>query len=449
MKSMRYAVIVSFLLCSVPLFGVGLDRIVVDPALPREGEPFEILLSGIWPSGPKPMDPHVTLQQGRIEISLAASYDGFAVVSPWGERLHVGPLAAGSYEIIVRGAGEELGRQTVVVEARPFRVAPAAGLAGTEMLLQDVHMLRDCSLDECLEVRFGGVPVEFPRESGPGEILVSAPNHDPGLVDVTVRNKITGAVATATNAFRYGGPISGADFDRVLFPMTFRGAGAHGSDWTTRIFVRNDSPLLVDTEPQIWVDLHAPSPQPPIRQPFPPGGRAQFHELTSETGRFFYVPRGLESFFSYSSHVLDLSRASTNLGSEIPVVRAGDTAQQIRLVDVPLDPRFRGKLRIYDWDTNPREVAVTVIRAADDERFSFGMRLSAVVVSCPRAPCLQPWPAFASIDLSSIPEIAGDGRADVIITANTNDARLWAFVSVTNNETQQVTLYTPQQARAR
>jgi hypothetical protein len=326
-------------------------------------------------------------------------------------------------------------------------VAPAAGLNGSPVLLRGVHLLRECPLADCLEITFGGVLVQNPHQIGPSELLVSAPHQDDGLVDVTISSKETGASFTATNAFRYGGPLSEADFDRVLFPMTFLGAGAHGSEWTTRIFVRSDAPLSVDTEPQTWVDLNPP--HPPIRQAFPPGGRTQFHEISSESGRFFYVPRGLESFFSYSAHVLDLSRSSTNLGTEIPVVRAEDTANEIRLVDVPLDALFRAKLRIYDWDTIPREVTVTVIRAVDAEPFTFRTRLDAMVVTCPRAPCLQPTPAFASIDLSAIPEIAAGGRGDVILTSDTKDARLWAFVSVTNNVTQQVTVHTPQHVRER
>ncbi|HYI08195.1 MAG TPA: hypothetical protein VEK57_03910 [Thermoanaerobaculia bacterium] len=422
--------------------GGTVDRFEFNPPRPGENEPVEILLHGVWPSGPPPASPRVTVGAGRIDINFQASYEGPLVVSEWGARVRVGPLDPGIYVVSVLAAGDRIGERVLEVQARPFTVIPTFGSAGMEVLLRGVPVTPECPVGACLQVKFGGIPGESVRYSGPGELLVRTPEHFDTIVDVSVSTPI-GDNVTATKAFRFGRAADEADYERVLFPVTFEGRGAHGSDWTTNITVRNDSPLVVATEPLIWLNHH-PSPPPAVRDAFPPGGRARFPELSSQAGRFFYIPRGLEPYFSFSSHILDQSRAGTNLGTEIPVVHEDDTSNRIRLVDVPLDPDFRARLRIYDWDSLSRDVRVTVINVLEDKQHNFIVRLNAAVITCPTAPCLQPEPGYAAVDLTAIPELAGAALGDVIIEAETGEARLWAFVSVTNNETQHVTLYTPQ-----
>jgi len=65
---------------------------------------------------------------------------------------------------------------------------------------------------------------------------------------------------------------------------------------------------------------------------------------------------------------------------------------------------------------------------------------------CTAPPCTMYRAPFAAVDLASIPGIGDDGDVDITISAETHDARLWAFVTVSNNETQRVTLFTPQHA---
>ncbi|HYI08196.1 MAG TPA: hypothetical protein VEK57_03915 [Thermoanaerobaculia bacterium] len=432
------------LLCAVSSFGEYVERFEFDPASPVEGETFEVLVNGWWPSGGPPFAPQVVVDGHRIEIRFQAAKNGPPVISYWGARVSVGPLDAGTYVIAVRAAGDVLQEKTLVIEPRPFTVIPGFGPSGSEVLLRGVQVPAECRLGECLQVKFGGVPGEAARFfDRSGDILIRTPDHADGLVDVSLSTPIGDSVV-APKAFRFGRALGAGDYERVLFPVTFEGPGAHGSDWTTNIIVRNDSPLTVETAPLFWLNPDSTTSGPPILGPFPPAGRARFRELGSQAGRFLYIPRGLESFFSYSSHILDQSRAGTNLGTEIPVVHVGDTSNRIRLVNVPLDPAFRARLRIYEWDSQPRFVTVTVINVLEDEQHIIRLRLDAAVITCPTTPCLQPEPGYAALDFSTIPALAGAALGDVIIESETGDARLWAFVSVTNNETQHVTLYTPQ-----
>jgi hypothetical protein len=70
---------------------------------------------------------------------------------------------------------------------------------------------------------------------------------------------------------------------------------------------------------------------------------------------------------------------------------------------------------------------------------------------CPIAPCVSDRPAFRDFDLESIPILrSGNFPSGVDVTITTGvrgNGRLWAFVSVTNNDTQHVTVYTPQHRR--
>ena len=57
-------------------------------------------------------------------------------------------------------------------------------------------------------------------------------------------------------------------------------------------------------------------------------------------------------------------------------------------------------------------------------------------------PCASDDPASATLDLlTTFPEIAAQKRVRVEVTLG---SRLWAFVTVTNNQTQHVTVISPQ-----
>jgi hypothetical protein len=309
-------------------------------------------------------------------------------------------------------------------------------------VIRGVHVVA-CAAEPCQPIRFGGVPATDVRNEGWGVVSVTVPPHVPGVVDVTVQES-TGVV-TLPGGFRYGGPDYFTDFERVLFPVNFTSSGANGSEWHTEIVVQNNAPVTLDTSPRTFV--HPDPPLLPIPTPLAPGAKGFVPEEGRDGGMFFYAPRGAERYLAYSSRIFDSSRSTTDRGTEVPVVRARDTAAVLHLPNVPVDPLFRARLRIYDFDSvDGREVTVTAT-ADDGTVHTFGTRLSADNISCfPALPCLEPAPAFASIDVSSIGSLRQKRIADLRIEAYERDARLWAFVSVTNNETQRVTVHTPQHA---
>lgn len=414
----------------------ALTELAVEPTPAWYGEEIDVRMVGGCSSGAGPAGARVIASGSTIVIDVGEPRGGPTIPYPWGERVVLGKLLPGNYELIIRAGEEELRRQTLEVRPRPFRIMPMFGRPGARVALRDVLDI-DC-LPDCQPIRFGGVPATDYVFDDRGDLRVTVPPHAPGVVDVTLH--VDGEVVTLPGGFRYGDAASEADFDRVMFPTTYFGKGTHGSEWFTDIRVQNNSPVEIDTVPQ--TDQDPPPPILPIPVPIAPGARGRVPLKGTDGGTFFYMPRGADEYLDYASHIVDLSRSTSDLGSELPVVRARDTASEINLPAVPIDSRFRVRLRIYDIDAEARSV---LIRATDENgtTHGFGLVLHATRIVCPNAPCLQPEPAFASLDLASIASLRGRRLVDLRITSD-RDARLWAFATVTNNETQRVTLHTPQ-----
>lgn len=131
----------------------------------------------------------------------------------------------------------------------------------------------------------------------------------------------------------------------------------------------------------------------------------------------------------------DVSRANLNFGTEIPLVRFRDMEElNIALLGVPTEPGFRNTLRIYG--TTGMRIIVTV-QGRDP-----------VIVALPQ-PENDFEPAYAVftdfpvgagtlwVRLEALP--AASGPSPPIYFGN-----FWAFITVTNNETQAISTITPQ-----
>lgn len=415
-------------------FEQPIDFIRFDPATVRENEPFEILIGGLWPSGVRPSGPKVTIEDDRILIKMGASTEGPLAVEKWGERIRLGGLPAGNYRVEVDVTAES-DNTFLTIAPKPFTLLPSYTLAGEDVLIEGVP-LRSCTgplICGPVRVFFGSNEATNVRLPGDGTILVRVPAGS-GRVDVRVRNG-DGTESVLPDSFTYttvnGDP---SQFDRVLIPMTFAGPGAHGSLWRSETIIRNDSRVTIDVEPLL----------PDNTSSIAAGARARMRELPLDVGGYLYVSRDADKWLTYSSHIADRSRSAIDRGSELPIVRAEDTSADIRLLDIPLRPLYRAKLRIYDFDSvRPHFVTIDIVKE-DGTRVQVERQLPGNVLGPCAGPCFPHHPAYATVDLSSIPELANAGDVDISVRAETNDARLWAFVSVSNNQTQHVTMYTPQ-----
>jgi hypothetical protein len=153
-------------------------------------------------------------------------------------------------------------------------------------------------------------------------------------------------------------------------------------------------------------------------------------------GLISFIPRQAAPNVHFDILVRDLSQQSKAFGTEIPVVREKDFFDHtLELLNVPTDSLFRVTLRVYDLGT-PASIKVDILP----------MDASDPVVSTFVFPVGRN-PEYAQILdlLGSFPQLAGKGPLRISIEPPApGAATLWAFASVTNNETQHVTTISPQ-----
>lgn len=148
-------------------------------------------------------------------------------------------------------------------------------------------------------------------------------------------------------------------------------------------------------------------------------------------GWFLYVPKSAVNELTMNLRVHDVTRSSLNYGTEIPIVRSREFRDSIVVFsNVPTDPRFRNTLRIYSTMGLPVGVKVgnnppvTVQLGGATDIFH---------------------PAYATFTDFPI----GTQPVKVVVFIEPLDppipaGGIWAFITVTNNETHTISTITPQ-----
>ena len=217
-------------------------------------------------------------------------------------------------------------------------------------------------------------------------------------------------------------------YERVLVPVSVALVpGAYGSLWTTEMWYRNNSDRLVAIFPVAISDW-----APLIRQT----DRLRIFTFPAHApGQFLYVSRDGADEVQFDLRLFNDADPRAAWGTKLPVVREQEFAPEVSLINVPTGPNFRSALRIYALpEAEPVDEHVRVRIYTPEERLLVDTVLR-----------LQGLPKYAQI-LSladTFPEIRNVERVRVHVEANAGEAKLWAFVSVTANATQQVSLVTP------
>jgi hypothetical protein len=352
-------------------------------------------------------------------------------------------LPAGEYQVDVvleNGPAPPIVRESLSFVVRPdesdapIRIRPSTALTigGALVRLYPQADEAFCPNGECT-IRVDGVAVEKSQDPAGGLVFV-APAHAAGFADVSIANVNT--TFTAPKALYYFAPGSAplpSLFERVLFPILFDTPGANGSEWRTETTIANPNPFTVDNYNDV---------QPLVCATFPCGERlgprsfVEFNGGEFPHGIALLVPRAEAPLLSFQSRVRDVSLADDTLGSEIPVVRERDMVRGVAasLLDVPLDPRYRAKLRIYrfaEGDSQTAGAEVRIVPHGAQPASTEFVPLHRTCTSC------QATPFYAEVDLRS----EADLHANIYVRTDRNARALtWAFVSITNNKTQQVTI---------
>lgn len=232
---------------------------------------------------------------------------------------------------------------------------------------------------------------------------------------------------------------------RVLLPIIATNvAGALGSQWTTDIVVFNNSANRADIAIPLTCLGTCGS-----GLTLAPG---QILDVTNASTRpgvptlflYYYLQDPSTDNIQAAVRVRDLSQQANSWGAEVPVVRDADAfARPFDLLNVPLIPRFRQTLRVYD-------LAATASSSVKVQYFSMAtgalLKENDLAVVLPSGqPALPSAPAYAEVGFSGgTPEFAGVDRIRVRIVPSNTAQRLWGMISVTNNDTQELTIISPQ-----
>ncbi len=296
-----------------------------------------------------------------------------------------------------------------------------------------------CSPPAPPEVFFGTTPAASVTLVNDTTIEAVTPPHPARTVAVTVFQ--FDGTSTLDNAFTFTGDFLNA-LEPILVPVFSPPVrGQFGSDFRTIVRASHTGGsggrvLLFGLDTSCF--LFTPILGPLDARAIEPNGET--YDLQPDCAmwpaKLFYVPAGRADEITLNARVRDVSRADLSHGTEIPIVRLSDfSTDRIVLLNVPLAPGFRNTLRIYSLI----EGSVTVTIDSHEQQ---------VTLQRGKDEFEPPYAMF-----TGFPTIVEPGRGDsvrVLITPNTPITSppsptppIWAFVSVTNNVTQEITTITP------
>src|SRR6184192_3180189 len=221
------------------------------------------------------------------------------------------------------------------ISAPPFDVEPnVVSTAGGQL-----HIRSAAGFNQPLTVLIDGQLVTVAAAVTSTDIVVTAPPHAPGVVDVTAVVPAGTLTATAAlDTFEPGATPDLAFFEPVVFPALVTGPGAFGSQWNSDVAMRSDNRVSMPMTPAFFGSV-------------PPFASFNVKGANVPAGMLLYVPRQLGPRVFFDVLARDLSRQSEALGTEIPVVREKDLYDRpFDILLVPTDPKYRTALRVFRTD---------------------------------------------------------------------------------------------------
>ncbi|HEV7574140.1 MAG TPA: hypothetical protein VGQ21_21800 [Thermoanaerobaculia bacterium] len=422
----RIATLTSLLLLVATL--VSSETIRFDPPNPTGSRSVDAIVTGIWPNACLPLVKSVVIAATTVTLHFDATPPPGVLCAqstgPYTRTFHLGIVPPGGYTVIlVADAGStstELARAPLIVrDAEMLSIFPyAVPITGGGISLANPFFLAAATLT------IGGVTV--PADSNiDGLLFANTPPHAAGVVDVTVNSIAGPGAVTSKAALIYYDPAAAdpAVFEPILFPVSFQGPGALGSQWLTESFINGNGSQAF------------------FRDPLPCTGCSQTLTLGSKQltndglpwGHVLYPLRGTTSFFDLASRIRDTSRQSQTAGTEVPVVRERDFRSQLRFMNLPVDARYRVTLRLWSLSDGGPLIASVDSTPAQSQ----GLTLS-------RIPGTSM--SFGSMDVTSLLTKANNNPTNLAVTSPANvpfPPPIWGMLSITNNDTQQVTIVSP------
>jgi hypothetical protein len=214
--------------------------------------------------------------------------------------------------------------------------------------------------------------------------------------------------------------------ERLLVPISVHDApGAYGTLWATELWCRNNSTHTVGIFPLALSDFAlAPRWTEVLRiATLPPAA----------PGLFLYVDRDDVDDLQFDLRLFNEADPAASWGTKLPVVREREFAGTVNLINVPTASDFRSTLRVYGWTPTDQPVTVRIYSNNEVLLATAALSLQGMV----------PYAAILSL-ADTFPAIRKVDRVRVEVTSPNSETKLWAFVSVTSNATQNIGLVTPE-----
>lgn len=414
------------------------------PTAPTSATPVSLTITS-EPSSPCPPTVGSLTRSGNTVRLALVPFTGacIAIIAPWKATFDLGTFAPGEYTVDVTLGGQPyVATKFVVRNAAPaFTLQPFAHVArpagaqtdgGVEAVIDGVDPAQLCTFELCpnVKVLFGDV-VAQPRMAA-GKLTVRVPPHAPGVVDMKIVAEDRGVTLTSAGAAYFYDRSAAPDlsvWSRVLFPVLQSSAGAFGAQWITDAVVRNGNSYIVENfnrvDPFQCFDVGC--------ERMSAGEYRKFEGRDHPRGAVLLVPRESVDAFSFGSRVRDRAREGEDFGTELPVLRESAMRRaRFRLLDIPVTSAYRSKLRVYVY-TPDDGLEATIVGSFPDREGGFLRRLPLERVDRTFA--------YAEIELQTIPDLKSDRL--ILEVLSPSELPAWAFVTVTNNASQRVTLVTP------
>jgi hypothetical protein len=305
---------------------------------------------------------------------------------------------------------------------------PVAG--GTSVTVQGDMHFGGVVVSPCgdPQVYLGGLMMQLTSSTDTGFTFVT-PAYTAGTFDILVDR--CGYRAVMKNAFSY--VSGGRSWERVLLPVYLQNdlPGAFGSVWRTQLTALNlgNQAIFRGRSDRTGSEI--------TYGPFVPNIDSDQHQ----PGRLVYIsPAYASKLVRFNLLVRDLSREASTLGTTVPVVHEDDAFgpfDGMLFAKVPLGEPYRQKLRVYRMDLGEPQKVLVHFNDNGDELGLIDRDTSAE----PAAGDFQIYPGYFEVDLNQLSNLAGHKQVDVQISVPYG--RYWAYISVTNNDTQQVTTILP------
>jgi hypothetical protein len=271
-----------------------------------------------------------------------------------------------------------------------------------------------------------------PKTTLVDEVTITAitPPHPIGIVSVTV---VDGGITFGSNLPFVFAP----ELEEIVIPLALnRVEASHGTVWLSEISVYNDSDVSVPIDPEICYNFGTPVLCHTAARRVEPHSSLTIEPRATHAGypsMFVRPPAAHADRLYFTVRLHELSRNPDGPGVEIPVIRSRDfQSKQVWLPATPTGACYRSTLRAFTRGVN---VTVRVTDPATGELLAE----QRIYRSLPTD--IDSFGATTVSDLLAAPGVRSHGKVNIEVRST---SPVWALLTLTDNETQQVQVFTPQ-----